>query len=162
MRDAEGATERGRNGKVISMNDNENGPVVVGVDGSDSSRTALKAAARQASLTKVPLDVVATWVWPTNYGYSMSFAGDYDPEVDAKKVLDEMVALIRETYPDVEIRPHVVHGEAREVLVDRSRSASMLVLGSRGHGELTGMLLGSVSNYCVTHAHCPTLVVRCS
>ena len=58
-------------------------------------------------------------------------------------------------HPDVEIDMNVVEGHAAPALVDASRGADLLVVGSRGHGEFVGVLLGSVSEPCVTNAHCP-------
>ena len=66
----------------------------------------------------------------------------------------------RAVTPKVQFRPVVVEGHPAPALVDASRGASLLVVGSRGHGEFAGMLLGSVSEHCVTKAHCPVLVLR--
>jgi nucleotide-binding universal stress UspA family protein len=60
----------------------------------------------------------------------------------------------------LEIDQVVAHGHAAGVLIERSREADLLVVGTRGHGGFTGMLLGSVSAHCVHHAHCPVVVVR--
>ena len=62
--------------------------------------------------------------------------------------------------PGIEIDLTVVEGHAASVLVEAARGTSLLVVGSRGHGEFTGLLLGSVSERCVTHAPCPVVVVR--
>lgn len=134
-------------------------PIVVGVDGSDSSRSALVWAARQAELTGEPLVAVATWEWPTNFGAPLEWPSDVDFEQDARDVLKEIVAsVVADRRIDVEER--VVHGTALSVLEAESGAASLVVLGSRGHGELTGILIGSVSEYLATHAHCPVVIVR--
>lgn len=135
-------------------------PIVVGFDGSDPAHRALTWAAKQSKAIGNPVEVLTTWQWPTNYGYVMAFDSSYRPDEVARDMLDEAVAAAASAHPDVTFVPHVVEGEPRQMLVTRSREAEMLVLGCRGHGELTGMLLGSVSGYCVTHAHCPVLVVR--
>lgn len=135
-------------------------PIVVGVDGSASSAKALAWAVKQAKLTGEPIEAVTTWQWPTNYGYAMAFEGSYDPEAGARELLDEALADVRKANPDVAITARTLQGEPRGVLMKRSADASMIVLGSRGHGEISGMLLGSVSSYCVTHAACPVLVIR--
>jgi nucleotide-binding universal stress UspA family protein len=134
-------------------------PIVVGVDGSDTSREALVWAARQAELTGEPLVVVATWEWPPNFGAPMQWPADMNLEQDSRILLKESVAaVVGGRRIDVEQR--VVHGPALAVLEDESRLASLVVVGCRGHGELTGLLLGSVSEHLATHAHCPVVVVR--
>jgi nucleotide-binding universal stress UspA family protein len=66
----------------------------------------------------------------------------------------------RRRHPDVEFLPMAVEGRAADVLVEASRGADLLAVGSRGHGEVAGLLVGSVSEHCATHAHSPVLVVR--
>ncbi len=134
--------------------------IVVGVDGSGSSLRALEWAARQAELTGARLEVVTTWQWPRTYGGPLPYANDWDPSADAQKAQAEAVEPVRKRHPDVEIDLNVVEGHAAPALVNASRGADLLVVGSRGHGEFVGMLLGSVSEHCVTNAHCPVLVLR--
>lgn len=136
------------------------GRIVVGVDGSASSAVALEWAAHQAELTGDTLDAVTAWQWPQSYGYPMPIPSDFHPAAEGTKVLDTAIEQIRKAYPDVEVRTAVVEGYAAQVLVEASKGADLLVVGNRGHGELTGVLLGSVSEHCVTHAHCPVLVLR--
>jgi nucleotide-binding universal stress UspA family protein len=138
----------------------EEGRIVVGVDGSDASVRALYWAARQAELTGDVLEVITTWEWPLNYGWTAPLPEDWDPEADMTKVLDEILERLRQAHPVVRVRTRVVEGHPAPVLIEASRGAQLLVLGSRGHGEFAGMLLGSVSEHCVTHAHCPVLVAR--
>ncbi len=134
--------------------------IVVGVDGSDPSFNALEWAARQAELTGAEVQAVTAWQWPASYGEPMPIAPGYDPEADATGVLDEAIARLRRAHPSVVIRPRVIEGSAAQVLVEASRRAGLLVVGNRGHGAFAGLLLGSVSEHCTTHAHCPVLVVR--
>jgi nucleotide-binding universal stress UspA family protein len=135
--------------------------IVVGIDGSPSSLAALEWAARQAALTGSTLDVVTTWEWPASYGMGFSYLPpDYDPAGDARRVLDDVVKPVSGTYPEIAIRLIVVEGHPAPALVEASRGADLLVVGSRGHGEFAGMLLGSVSEHCATKAHCPVLVIR--
>jgi nucleotide-binding universal stress UspA family protein len=134
--------------------------IIVGVDGSSSSIGALEWAAQQAKLSGAALEVIITWEWPSGYGWALPLPADYSPENDARILLDEMVTTARAAQPDVDIHTTVVEGHPAPVLVDASRSADLLVVGSRGHGEFAGMLLGSVSEHCVTNAHCPVVVVR--
>ena len=87
-------------------------------------------------------------------------AGVFDPAAEATKVLDDAVAKLRARHPSVEIHTSVTEGYTAQILVEASAGADLLVVGSRGHGEFAGMLLGSVSEHCVAHAHCPVLVFR--
>lgn len=136
------------------------GRMVVGYDGSGSADAALEWAVRQAAASGAVLEVVTAWRWPTSYGAPVPVPSDYDPAGDAAKLLDEGLAKVRSGHPELVVRPRVVEGPAAQVLVDASAGADLLVVGSRGHGELAGMLLGSVSEHCTAHAHCPVLVVR--
>lgn len=134
--------------------------IVVGIDGSESSMAALGWAANQAASTRSRLQVIMTWEWPANFGWAPPFPAEYTPEADTRRVLDEVVATVRNTHPDVDVQSTVIEGHPAPALIEASRGAELLVLGSRGHGEFVGMLLGSVSEHCVTHAYCPVLVLR--
>jgi nucleotide-binding universal stress UspA family protein len=134
--------------------------IVVGVDGSPSSLDALSWAARQAHLTESSLEIMMTWEWPSSYGWAAPIPDDFDPEEDVRRSLEAAVASVRTAYPDLGIDPRVVSGHPAPILVEASKGAELLVVGSRGHGEFVGMLLGSVSEYCATNAHCPVLVHR--
>jgi nucleotide-binding universal stress UspA family protein len=134
----------------------------VGIDGSLASIGAMRWAARQASLTDSILDVVMTWDWPPSHGWAMPlpFPTGYDPEGSVRKALDQAVAELRTSYPAIDITARVVHEHPAPLLVEGSKGADVLVLGSRGHGEFAGMLIGSVSEFCASNAHCPVLVHR--
>lgn len=134
--------------------------IVVGVDGSASSQQALDWAARQAELTGSSLEAVIAWQWPMSYGYALPVPDNFDPGADAGEVLRKVVDPVVASRPGLDLRRSVVEGYAPKVLVDASQSADLLVVGSRGHGELAGVLLGSVSEHCAAHAHCPVVVVR--
>ncbi len=134
--------------------------IVVGVDGSESSRHALRWAARQAQLTGASLDVVITWELPTTFGWVPPYPSDFNPAGDAQKAADDEVSSALGAYPDVVAHTTVVEGHPAPTLVQASRGADLLVLGSRGHGEFAGMLLGSVTQHLVTNSHCPVLVWR--
>ena len=84
----------------------------------------------------------------------------FDPAAQATKVLDDAVAKLHAGYPSIEIHTSVTEGHTVQILVEASVGADLLVVGSRGHGEFTGMLLGSVSEHCIAHPHCPVLVFR--
>jgi len=134
--------------------------VVVGVDGSPSSLAALEWAADYAARAGGTLEMVSAWDWPHSYGWAVPLPEGYDPSVDAQGLLDRSQALVRERHPDLEASGVVAQGHPALVLVKASEHADLLVVGSRGHGEFAGMLLGSVSEHCVTNAHCPVLVYR--
>jgi nucleotide-binding universal stress UspA family protein len=134
--------------------------IVVGVDGSSASMAALDWAAHQAELTGSVLEVVTAWEWPMTYGATIVVPPDYDAAVEAKRQLDGAVAVAHAAHPNVEIKTVVAKGHPAPTLVEASRGADLLVVGSRGHGEFIGMLLGSVSEHCVTNAECPVLVLR--
>jgi nucleotide-binding universal stress UspA family protein len=138
----------------------ESGRIVAGFDGSDSSTEALGWAVRQALLTGSTLELVMTWEWPNSYGWAVPIPDDFDPEADVRKVLDTAVGGILADHPEVKLEPRLINSHPSPALVEASKGADLLVVGSRGHGEFVGMLVGSVSEYCVTNAHCPVLVHR--
>jgi nucleotide-binding universal stress UspA family protein len=136
------------------------GRIVVGIDGSEAATDALRWGARQAALTGSPLEVIMTWEWPASLGWSVPVPDDYDPESDVRQTLDAAVDAALADHPEITVERRVVNGHPAPVLVDASKGADLLVIGSRGHGEFVGMLLGSVSEFCTTNAHCPVLVHR--
>lgn len=133
-------------------------PVVVGIDGSPVSEAATALAFEEASLRGVELIAVYAW---HDTGL-MDFPG-LDPAVmasDGELALAERLAGWHERYPDVTVRRVVVDDRPADQLIDQSRAAQLVVLGSHGRGGFTGMLLGSVSQEVVQSAHTPVLVVR--
>ena len=100
-----------------------------------------------------------TWEWLTGYGWA-PIPADYDPGHARKTALDDLLGTVRDVHPGVSIQAVVIEGNAAPVLTKASQGADLLVVGSRGHAEFVGMLLGSVSEHCVVHAHCPVVVVR--
>ena len=137
-----------------------NGLIVVGLDGSESSKEALRWAARQARLTNAALRAVIAWHLPTNYGWPVPPYPELDFEADARKILDQAIdeALGPDRPDDLDTK--VIEGHPAAVLVGAAADADLLVVGSRGHGAFAGMLLGSVSEHCVHQATCPVLVER--
>lgn len=134
--------------------------IVVGVDGSPSSTAALDWAAHQAELTGSTLELVAAWEWPMTYGAPIALPPDYDPAADARRVLDDAARTVHDLHPGIDLRTVALEGHPAPILVEASRGARLLVVGCRGHGEFLGMVLGSVSEHCVTNADCPVLVLR--
>lgn len=135
-------------------------PVVVGVDGSTTSEAALAWAAGYAAMAGLPLSVILSWHYPTEYGWALPLPNDWNPATDAKRTLDDEVASVLGPAPAVPVTTRVVEGPAQRVLVEASRTASIVVVASRGLGQFAGMLLGSVSEYLTAHAQCPVVVVR--
>jgi nucleotide-binding universal stress UspA family protein len=141
-------------------NRNEEQGIVVGVDGSASSKQALQWALGYADKAGLPVTAVLAWEIPANYGTAAMVlpAAEFADEAarELKQVVDEAAAA----YPEVRVERRVVEGHPAKILLKEAEHAQMLVVGSRGHGGFVGAILGSVSQYCVTHAHCPVLVFR--
>ena len=140
--------------------------IVVGVDHSAGAKEALRFAREEAELRQATLRAVHTW----QYGYigatglegriPVVGAELHELHAAAAAALD---ATVREVLPDagvVEVEQRVVEGAPAAVLVDESRDADLLVVGSRGHGGFAQLLLGSVSQQCAHHAECPVVIVR--
>ncbi len=136
------------------------GRIVVGIDGSAASLVALEWAARQAELTNAALRIIGTWDWPTSFGWAVPIPDGFDPEQNVQKALDQAAVETRAKHPAIEITTAALQGHPAPLLVEESKGADLLVVGSRGHGEFVGMLIGSVSEFCATNAHCPVLVHR--
>lgn len=137
--------------------------IVVGVDGSEESREALRWAIDEAHLRQATLRAVHVWTYP------VIFAGEFVPpdlvnanvlRDAAQKALDETVAEVAGKAPEVYIERVVEHGSVAHVLVEAARKADLLVVGSRGHGGFAGSLLGSVSQQCAHHAPCAVVIIR--
>lgn len=129
------------------------------VDGSPSSAAALQWASRQADLTGLPLDAVIAWEIPATYGY-VPVVGTLDWEDIARKTLEETIEKSLDTAHADRVRRQILRGHPAQVLLESAADATLLVVGCRGHGEFTGFLLGSVSQYLVTHAQAPVVVVH--
>jgi nucleotide-binding universal stress UspA family protein len=149
--------------EVAQQVEGVDGGVVVGVDDSDNSRAALAAAAEQARLRGCPLHVVRAWglanapkppTWEP--GYVPPFS-EYEEAVE--HWLEGQVRSVLGEDHGLEVRLHPVHAAPAGVLVDASRRADLVVVGARGLGGFLGLVLGSVSDQLVRHAHCPVLVV---
>ena len=138
------------------------GPIVAGIDGSPPSVAALRWAAAQAVLQKLELHIVVAWNMPNMLGWPVPLPDDFDPSEPAQAVLANAETLLDEDYGGLAVKSHQEEGFAGRCLVDTARGlgASLLVVGARGHGEVTGLLIGSVSEYVATHAKCPVVIVH--
>jgi nucleotide-binding universal stress UspA family protein len=144
------------------MNNTQGGEqhrIVVGVDGFESSKAALRWAIRQAKLTGAVVEAVTAWHIPV--GTSWMPTDDMpDYQEDAFAVLAEAIDEMCAVDPDVQVCPRVVEGRAGPVLVDAADGADLLVVGSMGHRGLAETLLGSVGQYCAHNAACPVVIMR--
>ena len=133
--------------------------IVVGVDGSDGSKQALRWAHYLARLTGARLDVVAAWEY--NALFNLTSLPELDfPADDVERSLQETVDEVLAGERPADLRVKALAGPAAETLVTASGDALMLVVGSRGRGGFAGLLIGSVSAKVAEHADCPVLVVH--
>ena len=149
---------------VVRGHAHPSGPVVLGVDGSPAASAAVARAFDEAWLREAPLVALHAWLHPVAQGPGdilVVFDVNEVRKVEAR-LLAEAVAGCREKYPDVPVREDLVHGPARGALIDLSGEAQLLVVGTRGRGGISGLLLGSVSQAVLHHAACPVLVVPSS
>lgn len=137
--------------------------IVVGIDGSPQSQKALRFALSEARVRGEELRAVSVWRYePSLLADHETGFGAHDKDrvaaarTAAQVELDTVLAGAR--VPATELL--VCEGDPAQVLIEESRTADMLVVGSRGRGGVTGALLGSVSHDCASHAHCPVTVVR--
>lgn len=129
--------------------------MVVGVDGSAPSMEALRWAAADARLLDAILEVV-------HARFTRKVVSDLieGAEEEEESILDRAVAQARELEPTIEIVGRIADPPAAKVLIDASRGADLLVVGSRGFGGFKELTLGSVSHQCAHHAHCPVVIIR--
>jgi nucleotide-binding universal stress UspA family protein len=128
------------------------------VDGSGSSKAALRWAIREARLTGASVDAVMAWGFPATYAPLSELK--IELACDARTALGEAIMEVGGLEPGELVRPLVAEGYAAQVLLQAARDADLLVVGSRGRGGFASALVGSVSLHCVLHARCPVLVVR--
>ena len=139
------------------------GPVVVGVDASPSSAGAIALAIEEAALRNTGLVAVHSW---NDFVIDQEFPElplvvDLDAiEQDEYALLSEQLAGWQDKYPDVQIQHNVVRRRPTHALLDASKHAQLLVVGSRGRGGFTGLLLGSTSHALIAHGFCPVIVAR--
>ncbi|MGO9157367.1 universal stress protein [Mycobacterium sp.] len=146
--------------------------IIVGVDGSSVSKLAVDWAARDAAMRNIALTVVnvqdppmlLTKPTPFTFGGGMSMAPGYlEWQQDAgREILNDALKIVEDATKGspIEVTSEMVNGPAVRTLVDLSKEAQLVVVGSRGRGELARVLLGSVSTGLVHHAHCPVAVIH--
>jgi nucleotide-binding universal stress UspA family protein len=144
--------------------DRESDRVVVGVDGSEWGRHALRFAFEHVALFGGQLTVLAVSSYASMiegsalFGYGRPYPADYRTEI--REWLDGEMRELRAEHPSVETSVELAVGSPGRLLADASRAAAMVVVGSRGRGEFAGLLLGSTSSAVLHHAQCPVAVVR--
>jgi nucleotide-binding universal stress UspA family protein len=133
--------------------------IVVGTDGSASAHAALRWACDYARRNGAALRVLHVWDYPYAASETGAMAAPTVNEFEAaaQALLDHEVDAL--DAGDLVIEPLLRQGHAARVLLDETKAADMLVVGARGHGGFTGLLLGSVATHCTRHAHVPTIVV---
>jgi nucleotide-binding universal stress UspA family protein len=136
--------------------------IVVGVDGSGGSDAALEFACRRAEVTGEDVVVLHGWRDGTAVGTTRrEIPSEFmDRIAEEERLLAEAVAGVRTDHPDVHLESEAIPVVAWRALADASAAATLVVVGSRGRGAFTGMLLGSVSQQVLHHAQCPVAVVR--
>jgi nucleotide-binding universal stress UspA family protein len=138
--------------------------IVVGIDGSEESKRAMRWAAAEAKLRGAPLRVVHAWAFP----YIAAGPG-LDPVLDteviedvrrvAEKLVESELAELGSEISGVDVERAVVEGAPAPALLEAAVGADLLVVGSRGRGGFAELLLGSVSQQCAHHAPCPLVIV---
>ena len=140
------------------------GRVVGGVDGSELSDAAVGFAFREAAEREVGLTAVHCWQLPVPAGPSdvalVMCADGVDYEAQGKELLVRALSPFQERYPRIAVHTVVVRDNPAATLVGESAGAELLVVGSRGYGGFTGLLLGTVSHAAIHHAACPVAVVH--
>jgi len=137
--------------------------IIVGVDGSGHSQRALEWAMHEAAVRQVPLTVLTVNEAVRGYYSSMAvYADDPVRTEDARKLAqaetDEVLARLDEPRP-ASVTVKAVHGFPVEELISAGKDADMIVVGSRGAGGFTRLMMGSVADQVAQHAHCPVLIV---
>jgi nucleotide-binding universal stress UspA family protein len=131
--------------------------IVVGVDGSDGGYRALEWALAEARYRDALVQIVHAWTYPAAAGLAPMSADLFSES--AAPILEGAMRLAAEVDPGARVKGETVQRTAALALIEASKGADMLVVGSRGRGGFAGLLLGSVSQQCASHAECPVVVV---
>jgi nucleotide-binding universal stress UspA family protein len=143
----------------MTENKDERPRIVVGVDGSEESKSALRWAARMADVFGARIEALMVWEFVATYGWAaLPPLSPPHPELDER--LDKLVTEVLGADRPEGMILRVVEGSAAGCIVAESKDAELVVVGSRGHGGFAGLLMGSVSAKVAEHAHCPVLVVH--
>ena len=135
--------------------------IVVGVDGSSHAQAALRFALAEARLRGATVEAIMAWHLPY-YGGVAGMPLPLDSEAieeSYRAELERAVARADTSGLATPVERRLVEGTPAGVLLDASKEASLLVVGSRGRGGFVGLLLGSVSHQVAAHARCPVVIV---
>ncbi|WP_102102643.1 universal stress protein [Tsukamurella tyrosinosolvens] len=142
----------------------QSGPVVLGVDTGPSSESAIAWAFDEASRRNTGLVAVHAWTaYQQVYArrYRITAGANFEAEADGERAaFSERLAGWREKYPDVAVETVLRNGDTAKTMLEFATGARLVVVGSRGHGAVTGLVLGSISRSLIHHAPCPVLVAR--
>ncbi|WP_080791978.1 universal stress protein [Corynebacterium pacaense] len=137
--------------------------VVVAVDGSEASKQAVRWAANTANKRGIPLRLASSYTMP-QFLYAEGMVPPQelfdDLQSEAQEKIEEARKVAHEVAPDIKIGYTIAEGSPIDMLLELSNDVTMIVMGSRGLGGLSGMVMGSVSAAVVSHANCPVVVVR--
>ncbi len=141
--------------------------IVVGVDGSSGAQAALRWALAEARRRGDDVEVVNCWAPPylaMSSGYALTFVTDDEITAEGRSAIHKTMTACGDELDackaaGVDVTTAVLQGDAWASLVEESKDAALLVVGRRGHGGLSRLVLGSVSRQVATHAHCPVLIV---
>ena len=142
--------------------ENPNGPVVVGVDDSAPARAAAWIAFDAAQVRGVPVIAVNAWDFGPYDAFNAEIWDHSMQQINTSltDLVNEVLAPLREEFPNVEVEVRIVRGRPENAIVDASKGAGLVVVGSRGRGGFKGLMLGSTSKHVLRESHAPVIVTR--
>lgn len=142
--------------------ENPNGPVVVGVDDSAPARAAARIAFDAAQVRGVPVIAVNAWDFGPYDAFNAEIWDHSMQQINTSltDLVNEVLAPLREEFPNVEVEVRIVRGRPENAIVDASKGAGLVVVGSRGRGGFKGLMLGSTSKHVLRESHAPVIVTR--
>lgn len=153
------STTLGGNMSSVMRTDVEN-IIVVGIDGSEHSKSALRWAAKLAPLLNCTIFAVSIWQYPLMVGVEGMVTYEWEPDKEAQRVLDTTIDQVFGSHVPDGLSREIKQGNTTTELSELSKNATMLIVGKRGLGGFIGLLMGSVSRSVVEHAKCPVLVLH--
>lgn len=133
--------------------------IVVGSDGSESALEAIRHARFIATNFTCTVEVIGAWQIASSINPYVP-TQQWSPESDAREVMADAITAVFGAHLPMWLHWSVRQGPAARVLIEASKNADLLIVGSRGHGGVVGLLLGSVSAACAEHSHCPVLIMH--